>query len=207
MIKVILISGKQGSGKTTISNALKARAKQFKFDFVGSMKFADVLYELHDYLLNKMATYTEKPRIKKDGPLLQWLGTEWGRTKYGPNVWVNILKNKVKFFEDESASLKRLIIIDDCRFENEFDAFPEALRVRLTCSEAERKARADAWRDNTEHPSETGLDVYAAAGKFDLVLNTAGAGRDVEHCVSLIFSELNRGSWIESREPTLHNSN
>lgn len=199
-MKIIILSGKMGSGKTTISNHLKLRAKQLGFEYIGVEKFASVLYELHDILLNKMETYTGKPRLKKDGTLLQLLGTEWGRKQYGEDVWANILKNKI--YKNDSS--KKLVIIDDCRFENEFNAFPEALRVRLKAPEEERKKRADAWRENTNHPSETGLDEYEQMGKFDVVLYTGNnihsVDDNINHCVSLIMSELQRGSWMETRK-------
>ena len=202
MTHIVMLSGHQGSGKTTIADALKVRAKQLGYDFVGTEKFANTLYELHEYLLNKMSTLTGKPRVPKDGPLLQLLGTEWGRKTYGDNVWVDILKNKLFSFNNEHSTLKRLIIIDDCRFENEFDAFPESLRVRLDCPEHERKKRCPAWRDKTDHPSETGLDQYAENKKFDLYLYTGemhDQNNNVEHAVSMVFSKLQRGSWMEVR--------
>ncbi len=203
MTDIVMISGKQGSGKTTISDALRVRAKQLGYDFVGTMKFADTLYELHEHLLNKMETLTGKPRVAKDGPLLQWLGTEWGRKTFGDKVWVDILKNKINNFNNAQSLSKRLIIIDDCRFENEFDAFPESLRVRLDAPEHERRKRCPAWRDNVNHPSETGLDIYDVEKKFDLYLYTGemhDQSNNVEHAVSTIFSKIQRGSWREKRE-------
>lgn len=201
MTKIILLSGKQGSGKTTISKALIEQAKQLGFDYAGSMKFADTLYTLHEYILNKMETLTGKARAIKDGPLLQLLGTDWGRKTFGDNVWVDILKNKISEFDKTPSSAKRLIIIDDCRFENEFDAFPEALRVRLTCPEDVRKMRCASWRENTNHPSETGLDEYAQKSKFDLEFVTGGLfDQGVEIAVKLIITELQKDSWKELRK-------
>lgn len=195
MHKIILISGKQGSGKTTLATAIKEKKSGLGFVFVGTEKFADTLYELHNYLLNRMESLTNTPRAKKDGHLLQILGTEWGRKTFGDNVWVDILKRKVTALG--SGGSKRLTIIDDCRFENEFDAFPEALRIRLECSEEIRKQRAESWRDASSHPSEIGLDEYSAQGKFDLVFDT---GKDsVDHCATLIMAQLQKDSWLEKR--------
>lgn len=193
MSNIILISGKQGSGKTTLSDAIRKDMNRIGFSSCQILKFADPLYVLHEYLLNKMETFTGKPRVKKDGPLLQILGTEWGRSTFGPNVWCDILKKKI-----ESISKNTLVIIDDCRFENEFEAFPEALRVRLTCSETTRKLRTESWRDKTNHPSETGLDYYEEINYFDLVLNT-DTDSSIDGCVSLIFSELQRKSFLEQK--------
>ena len=54
-------------------------------------------------------------------------------------------------------------VVSDTRFPNELEAFPGAVTVRLDCPEEIRKARILAtpgqnWRENTNHPSETGLD-------------------------------------------------
>jgi hypothetical protein len=197
MIQIILISGKQGSGKTTIANELIRQLKVLRFDYAGTEKFAETLYEMHDYLLNRMETLTGNPRIKKDGRLLQVLGTDWGRNNFGVNVWCDILKRKMDKLTWSIGS-KRLIIIDDCRFENEFDTFPEALRVRLEAPEEIRKLRCPAWREDVNHASETGLDSYSFQGKFDLCLNTSGD--DLTKCVSLIAAQLDKNNWIEKRK-------
>ena len=196
MNTILMISGKQGSGKTTLSDTIKKYAVDYDFDFVSTLKFADTLYELHEYLLNKMETLTGKPRIKKDGKLLQILGTEWGRENFGENVWVDILKKKIEKLESQKS--KRLIIIDDCRFENEFDAFPEALRVRLYCAENVRKLRTDAWRDNTNHPSEIGLDDYSAKNLFDVTYDTSI--NEPMNIAGNIFTLLNSNSWKNGRK-------
>ena len=201
MIDIIKLSGKQGSGKTTLANELLRIAASLGYDFFGTMKFADPLYEMHELILNKMEGFTGAPRTKKDGPLLQWLGTEFGRDRFGENVWVDVLKKRImKLGGDDSAAVKtkRLIIIDDGRFENEFDAIPEALRVRLLCPEEIRKARADAWRDNTAHRSETGLDRYELDGKFDLYLDSHNVS--VSDCATLIAAQLQKKSWVGKRK-------
>lgn len=196
MLDIILLSGKQGSGKTTTAEELIRNAKIMGYDFAGSTKFAEVLYELHEYLLNRMEVLTGKPRVKKDGKLLQLLGTEWGRETYGVNVWVDITRDRVMKYSGGTA--KRLVIIDDARFENEFDAFPEALRVRLGAPANVRKSRTDAWRDNEVHPSETGLDNYEQLSKFDLYISTEDPSTP-SHTATLILAQLNKRSWLEKR--------
>lgn len=94
---------------------------------------------------------------------------------------------------------KFLVIIDDCRFTNEFDAFPQALRVRLNAAEDVRKGRAESWRENTVHPSEVGLDLYDIEGKFDLYLQTDLAESSPKHCATLITAQLLKRTWIEKR--------
>jgi hypothetical protein len=197
MTDIVLITGKQGSGKTTISNELVRQAKILKYTGIKQIKFAEPLYVLHEYILNKMEGWTGVPRIPKDGPLLQLLGTEWGRERLGADVWVDITRREIAKYNESHPDSKNLVIIDDGRFPNEFDRCEDALRVRLQCPEEVRKVRCPAWRDNTNHPSEIALDEYDAAGKFDLYLDTSGD--DLVKCVSLINAQLQKRSWPEKR--------
>lgn len=191
---ITLISSKQGAGKSTIAELLRQRCAE-TFASVEIYKFAGVLYEMHDeiqLILKQYAPHLFKP---KDGDLLQLLGTEWGRKCLGENVWCDILKARI---EKESSQIA-VAIIDDCRFENEFNTFPQALRVRLDCAESIRRERASYWRKDTNHPSEVGLDNYADEGMFDLYLRTDM--HTVDHCVEMIMAQLVKQSWIDKRHP------
>lgn len=161
---VVLLSGKQGSGKSTVGRMLLERA--WPVD-VALFKFADVLYSMHNRLLMELRGYNV-PVPTKDGVLLQLLGTEWGRTVYGENVWVDICKRRVSQWL--ASGVQRLAVIDDCRFPNELQAFPDALSVRLEAGADARRARCDAWREGN-HVSENALDAYAQGG-FDRVYNS-----------------------------------
>ena len=162
-MKIIVESGKQGSGKTTLAKKLS--------DYFGEnhkrMRFAEPLYEMHDACREILKKYGIKnyDYTKTDGNLLQLLGTEWGRKTIHDNVWVDCLLNALRELPHDLV-----VTIEDCRFENEFDAFnctPNVLRVRLEASRATRLARAEMWRSNENHESEIGLDHYAATDKFD----------------------------------------
>lgn len=209
MIKIVMISAKQGGGKTALANELIRAFKTAQFDFAGVYKFAGPLYALHDTVLNKMETLTGIPRVEKDGDLLQVLGTEWGHIKYGDDIWASILKKEINklspaYYREggKTSPTRRLIIIDDCRFANEFNIFPEAYRVRLEAPEDVRKVRATSWRENVNHPSEVGLDEYAAEGRFDLRVWTDPSDINyvpVGGIASLIYAELQRNNWREGR--------
>lgn len=195
---IILISGKQGSGKTTTSTAISAEARKRGYDFISQLKFATPLYILHDYLLNKMEGLTGIKRVEKDGDLLQILGTDWGRNKFGSDVWVNIVKREIHNRYGARIGGKSLVIIDDCRFPNEFYAFEDALRVRLEAREFVRRDRTNSWRGNTNHPSEIALDDISHDGLFDLYISTEGSASP-ETCAQNILDTLERKNWKHSR--------
>lgn len=198
MIKTVLISGKMGSGKTTLFAHLKEIYLEKRW-VVRELRFAKLIYDMHDFCLNRLSE-SGIVRPDKDGLLLQLLGTDWGRKTYGENVWVNALRHEYSVFHDDITyqESNALIIISDCRFKNEFQAFPEALRVRLFCSEDVRKRRADGWRENTRHQSEIDLDAYAEAGLFDLIVDTQSTS--INGMVDLVKAQLDKGVWIEKRK-------
>lgn len=200
-MQIVLISGPQGSGKTTTQNLLATRWQERMEQTVYCVNFADILYEMHNSVLSILEQYWPKRDLVKDGPLLQVLGTDWGRKTIDENIWVKCLQNKLKKRRADDFSggaVPELVIVGDCRFENEFDGFPEALRVRLECPEEDRKKRCSMWRDNTKHPSEISLDRYAAEGRFDLYLRTDNT--DPEACVTLIMAQLQKNVWSEKRK-------
>lgn len=170
-IKKLVLSGLQGSGKTTTANLVRRWAEDQGWTAI-NLKFADPLYEMHEAVRSVALEY-KLPMAKKDGKLLQLLGTEWGRQTFGEDVWVNATKEAVARMVGywETKGIKNgLVIIDDCRFPNEFHNFFDALRVRLVADRGIRMARTESWRNNEEHPSETALNGFE--DRFDLVLDT-----------------------------------
>lgn len=187
MNKIILISGKQGSGKTTLSQNLTLSLRQKGFE-VTQMKFADILYEMHDAVKEVAAKYNI-PCDAKMGNLLQYLGTDLFRSK-NPNVWADSLAERVRnalSFKPE----KHIILVDDCRFKNEFSCLPEAFKIRLECSKEMREKRCQGWRDNDSHESEVNLDDYAEMGLFDLNLNTEDENQEetLEYVLNKLFQK------------------
>lgn len=139
------------------------------------LAFADPLYEMQNAVCAVLREYGFETK-RKYGSLLQFLGTEFGRTEFGPDIWVNIAKHRMERLERNCFNYhgqRGVFIISDCRFENELNAFPGAIKVRLECAEEIRKSRilttpGQNWCENTNHPSETGLDhITDWSGKFD----------------------------------------
>lgn len=192
-MQLILFSGKQGSGKDTIANEVKRNLEMERFGNkkVAIIKFASVIYEAHDAVLDVLRKYKiEVPQ--KDGSLLQDLGTKHGRLKYGEDIWVKCFQEKLKQLNVDYA------IATDCRFQNEHYAFPEALRVRLSCPEDVRRSRALGWREDTNHVSETDLDPIANNPKgFDLTLQTHITS--INGCADLVLAQIRKNNWLEKR--------
>jgi len=172
---IILLSAKQGGGKTTLAKALYREINQNPQSRAYMMSFAEPLYLMHDFCWGYLKDHGIEMPFIKDGYLLQLLGTEWGRTKIRDSLWVDLLKAKIdKTKNGNNLGYSKLyFIISDCRFKNEFDAFDnDALKIRLICSKEVRKARCEMWRETDTHPSEVDLDEYAADGQFDVYCNT-----------------------------------
>lgn len=198
--RMILISGKQGSGKTTIGTALgEALHKRLNWD-VEQVTFASTIYDMHDGILRILKDRGIERDIVKDGPLLQLLGTEWGRNTLGEEIWVNCLKgeiaNKKALHLGRGDTPKLAFIATDCRFQNELHGFHDALRVRLECDKSEREGRCSMWRENDSHVSETDLD----GEPFDLTLHTDST--PIAGCVDLILSKFQKDDWIDRRGVT-----
>lgn len=169
---IVLLSAKQGGGKTTTADQVAEKLKEEGLD-VFRTRFAEPLYQMHDRVRDVLNDYGYQPYDyeTKDGPLLQLLGTEWGRAM-DQEIWVKLCKLGAEAFIQGSRDSEHtpVVIIDDCRFKNEFEAFPNALKIRLECPEIVRKARAEMWRDRTNHPSEIDLDDWV--DRFDVVFHT-----------------------------------
>ena len=196
---IVMLSGPQGSGKSTLARALIEHHLRKKDNQAVELRFAKVIYDIHDSVLVIMRSYGINVPTK-DGELLQLLGTEWGRKKYGDDVWVKATKKYIDACIEQNAEKnvgELLLIVSDCRFKNEFEALPEALRVRLIASEEVRRKRTDSWRENTNHPSETDLDEYERKKKFDLHLYTDTT--DIPTCIDLVRAQLDKNSWAEKR--------
>jgi cytidylate kinase len=177
LVHPLLISGKQGSGKTKTADALQSLLTSRGFEVV-RYKFAQPLYEMHDMVLAYMAEEGFEVPVK-DGLLLQLLGTDWGRAVFGPYVWVKCasfeyrrIRKTVSEYTKPTIYQKTVVfLIDDLRFKTELEGFREdGFTVRLEAARDVRKSRADSWRDNETHQSEVDLDD--CLDFFDAVIRT-----------------------------------
>lgn len=153
MTKIIALSGKKQSGKTTsceyiasitkVSHKIYSFADPLKQDIC--IKILGLSYDQcygSDEEKNQPTHITWNDKNLSAREVMQVVGTEIFRSMY-PNVWVNALITKIR---DEGVDVA---LISDCRFPNEVDIVQQSggMVVRLT-------------RDpfSSDHPSERALD-------------------------------------------------
>lgn len=146
---LISITGKMGTGKSTICNLITP-----KVDFdCRLVKFAQPLYDMQSAVYGVLG----KPVPGgKDRKLLQLLGTEWGRQTQGESVWVD--KFDATVHEKWEAGV-RFILNDDCRFDNEAARVKAmgGVIIRVVADDVIRAERIEL--KETTHPSEKGVSL------------------------------------------------
>lgn len=119
--KLIGLTAAKTTGKTTIANALAELS-----DSVKIVSFAAPLRSM----LQAMGVSQHNLNVAKEEPieglnrsarqLLCSLGTEWGRQMVNEKIWLWAMNQQIQKLVNESDNPDNLIIvIDDCRFENE----------------------------------------------------------------------------------------
>ncbi len=146
MIHLVAFTGLIKSGKSTAADHLVANCGFVRVSFAAPIR----------RMLEGLGLTPEELQARKEQPLdllggrtprfaLQTLGTEWGREKISPDLWVNATERTIsKLFEEG-----RRVVIDDCRFDN------EARAVRNLGGLLIRVARTGLIRGS--HPSEQGV--------------------------------------------------
>lgn len=189
--QTIIISGKQKSGKSTLSNYLQRYLSRFPAFSVRDFIFAEPIYAIHNHSLAILKDHGIRPiHDPKDGPWLQTIG-DWIRGTQGEDSLVVSCVDRVEKFHTmaELEKQKSIAVISDCRKKNEFHTFANALTVRLECDREIRKSRAgDTWRDNENHITETDLDSYVTEGKFKMIFDTEKDSP--EHITNLIIAQI-----------------
>ncbi len=174
-MEIYAISGKMGSGKDYIMKKLFLPLLQEKepkptlfLAFADHIKVdacakGGVSYD---------RVYGEKDEESRQ--ILQKMGTEEGRNKYGENVWINAVWTWMQVHHQQSG-IERFILTD-VRFLNELNFVKEkggkVFRVHSP-HRTNKRLEAEANGDPTvlqkikTHPSETDLDKY---DDFDFVI-------------------------------------
>lgn len=153
-MKVVGISGKAESGKTTFATMLKEESEAIGKK-VMLINYGDFLKFIAKQYYNWNGIKDEKGRA-----LLQHIGTERGRV-INKNLWVDMVINTVTIAENDYD----IAIVADCRFPNEFDRWREFNKPMLQIRIERPNHNNILTEEQKHHSSETALDNYL---NFDL---------------------------------------
>lgn len=137
-----------GSGKSTAYDWFKS---QHDMDQIYLAKFAKPLYDLQDMIYSRVDSVIPFKGLK-DRKLLQFLGTDWGRS-LDPDIWIKLWKQDNKVF----FKLFDIIIVDDVRFNNEAAAIKSEGGFIFQIQSNESKNRINVLGE--EHESEKGVNL------------------------------------------------
>lgn len=178
--RIIGISGKFGSGKSTFCSYFLSKHKEYtKESFAESLRMIVAILTNQDIALTRTAEgkKTFLPHWDKTiGELLQIVGTDCIRQNL-PNAWILSLFER---FNNESHW-----IIDDVRFPNEANAIKEAggIVIRFEGDPGHIYSELCKTR-NPNHESETALDSYT---QFDYIIDTNQYKDDIDSLHRLLF--------------------
>lgn len=154
-MKLILISGKAGHGKDTLSKYMKEiLMKRGKCVLI--THYGDLLKYICRQFFNWDGRKDEAGRT-----LLQYVGTDIVR-KQCPDYWVDFIHQILTFFHDHWD----YVLIPDVRFPNEIDTLSEfaPFHIRIV-----RPGFNMLTEEQQKHPSETALDNYYS--NWQVVMN------------------------------------
>lgn len=182
MMRPIAISGKMGTGKTTLLHSLQAKEPSYE-----RVSLADPVKEV-------ARNYFLMPKGEKDRWLLQQIGQRFRSIR--ASVWVDLLNAKA----DTLIASGIAPVCDDVRFPNELQALKEQgwLTVRLKLSEDEQLERIKRtyggdWEKhwvNRNEVSEVALDDVSD-DEYDFVFENTdiqGMNELVEKIINASFA-------------------
>jgi len=121
-MKLIALTGPKQVGKSTVARAIQDSPG---LD-IQILSFADPMRAMLKAIGvdNSSLVYQTKKESPIEGIgksaryLMQTLGTEWGRDMIDKNIWLWAMKRRIEAAEEQGAEV---VVIDDCRFDNEAD--------------------------------------------------------------------------------------
>jgi hypothetical protein len=145
---IIGFSGAKGVGKSSLASELQSRIEKTEI-----MSFAEPLKKMLE-VIGVSQEIMADPKLKNEALpwlgvtprfMLQTLGTEWGRDMVHNQIWLKVMNRKL------ASSKAGLVLIDDCRFQNEADLIRSRAGVVI---ELYRKG----IQYDRGHTSEKGID-------------------------------------------------
>jgi broad-specificity NMP kinase len=137
---IIVLIGKMGTGKTTIANYLISNYGFKKAAFADKVK--ELAVDLFDMKEKNRSLLIQVAQKMKD---------------INPNVWVNATLKKIQGFWEQNKH----IIIDDCRFKNEYSALQQLndiIFIKLEISPEEQLKRLKLLYSDYQNHLDCGQD-------------------------------------------------
>lgn len=189
-MKIIMISGKAGSGKDTVANF-------FKDELIASNKRVLVMHfaDLVKYYATQYFNWDgEKNEAGRN--LLQEIGTTVMRGRY-PEYWAEIIGKFIDAYTIPEHSFFDYILIPDWRFINEYEVVYDYAAIQNNETITIRIERYDdaglKWKnpnmtsDQLNHISECELDNFA----FNWIIENRGTLEDLKNSVNEILKGEN----------------
>ena len=178
-MKIIGISGKAESGKTTFATILREEL-ELRHKRTMLINYADFVK-----FIAKQYYFWNGEKDEGGRTLLQHIGTKQGRMKVDENIWVDMVIKTVLTAQNDYE----VAIIADCRFPNELERWrdfdKEILRIRIDRPGHENKLT----EEQRKHSSETSLDNYL---NFDLYVHNSGSLETLrENAIQIIENYIN----------------
>lgn len=179
---IFMISGKAGSGKDAVANALEQQLMKdgypvLRIAFADAVK--DMLTRYYDWDGNK----DEHGRA-----MLQELGTTKMRAMF-PTYWAELVAKFIAATHKDWL----YVLISDWRFVNEFDTISDyntdvvTIRVDRYNEDGTEYINTNMTDAQREHVSETELDKFP----FDYVIENRGTLEELEDNVLAILEDMN----------------
>ena len=178
-MKILMISGKSGSGKDTFANIMREKLSNKKCI---TLHYADLVkYYLKQYY-NWDGVKDENGRT-----LLQQLGTNKVRAKF-PNYWAETIAKFLAAIPNDFDCA----FIPDARFPNEIEVVkqynPDALSIRIERYDEKGNNYINPafTQEQLNHPSETSLDDYE---DFDYIVSNSDL-TELEDSAKAILTDI-----------------
>lgn len=186
---LIGLSGKAGSGKTTLANYLVKQHGYKDFAFADKLKVVvGAAFDLSYDQLHGHSKEIVDPRWGRSPRwLMQFLGTDILRSHW-PDIWIRHLRQTI--LDVLSLFGQKPIVITDVRFIDEAEALRQlgAVLVRL------ERPGAGARAGIPDHISESELDAWKI-WDWDFVINNSGTLEDLSVMAEILVNgKCNRGS-------------
>jgi hypothetical protein len=190
---IVSLSGKKGSGKSTVTTLIERNSKKMwvSKQFAGKLKrmtaelLGCTLYDLENWHFKETEIdwLGTTPRA-----IMQTLGGDWGREMIHPDIWVKSLLADYKrdyqmspdsFDQPTRTGAYPNWLISDCRYLNECEGIKKlgGLVIRINRN----------TNSTDTHPSETALDNYT---DWDYVIDNNGTLEELKEKVKIMCLEL-----------------